>query len=194
MAACRRGREVLGLLFLAASTTLVAADAVPAEPAAGAAATRATVFPAGSVDAGRSLYAAICAGCHGALTPLVSPAAAADAPSRIRTAINPQATMGFLSFLSDQDLADIASYIARPTTTDIDRLLDWAEQAVLPDYLGTPAAPSEWSAGYRYRYYPRPAIYVGSRDGIVYLLDALTLQLGVVGSLRQLLAELPTGR
>jgi len=149
---------------------------------------------AGSVDAGRTLYAGICFHCHGAVTPLGSPAAAADTPSRIRAAINPQATMGILKFLSDQDLVDIATYIARPATTDIDRLLDWAEQTLPPDVLGMPSGPTLSADGYRYRYYPRPGILVGSKDGNVWVLDASTLKLYSIGSVRRLLADLPTGR
>lgn len=174
MAAIRRGREVLASLLFAAATSALAAG--------------------GSVDAGGVLYGAICFRCHGALTPLSSPAAAADTPARIKAAINPQATMGFLKFLSDQDLADIASYIARPGTTDLDRLLDWAEQVLLSDYLGAPDGPSRASAGYRYRYYPRPRIYLGSNDTHVFVLDAVSAQLTPLGTVRSFLAQLPSGR
>ena len=177
MAAIRRGRQVLASLIFAASTTVLAATP-----------------EAGSVDAGRSLYSTYCFGCHGAVTPLGSPAAAADTPSRIRAAINPQATMGLLKFLTDQNLSDIAAYIARPTTTDIDRLLDWAEQLSFPNLLGTPAGPSQSYAGYRYRYYPRAGVFIGAKDSDVYLLDASTLKLSVIGSVRQFLSDLPKGR
>jgi cytochrome c len=173
MAAGRRCRQVLAGLLLAASTPVLAA---------------------GSVDAGRRLYDNVCSFCHGALTPDVSPALAADNPSRIRRAINPLSTMGVLSFLTDQDLEDVATYIARPSTTDTDRLLDWAEQVLLPDFLGPPSGPSQDAAGYRYRYYPRAGMVLGTKDGNAYKLDAASVQPSLIGSVRQLLAALPKGR
>ena len=173
MAAARCCRQVLAGLLLAASTSVLATC---------------------SVDAGRKLYDAVCSTCHGPLGPNVSPALAADNPSRIRAAINPLSTMGILSFLSDQDLEDIASYIARPATTDTDRLLDWAEQVLLPEVLGATSGPSLEGAGYRYRFYARAGIYLGTKDGNVYGLNAATLQLTLIGVVRQFLAGLPKGR
>lgn len=173
MVATRCGRQFLGSVLIAASTTVLAA---------------------GSVDAGGSLYNSHCLQCHGQPSANSSPFLAADNPSRIRDAINPLSMMRFLTFLTEQDLLDIATYIARPNTNDTDRLLDWAEQDLLELFLGQASTASQFGSGYRFRYYPRPGIYLGTKDGNIYSLSVATDQLSLIGSVRQYLAELPKGR
>ena len=115
MVATRFGRQFLGGLLIATSTTVLAA---------------------GSVDAGGILYNNHCSQCHGSPSVNSSPFLAADNPMRIRDAINPLSMMRSLTFLTEQDLSDIATYIARPNKNDTDRLLDWAEQDLLKSFLG----------------------------------------------------------
>lgn len=132
---------------------------------------------AGSVDAGRETFANNCVVCHG--TPpsnLRIPAVmqGANNPAHIRQTINSNPSMRFLSRISDADLANIATYLAKPTTTDADRMFDWG-QSVLPTLL-TPAATSATNQdGFYFRFYPTTNIFVGTKDGDLYFMDGNTM-------------------
>lgn len=128
---------------------------------------------AGSVDAGRQTFASNCISCHG--TPpnnLRIPAVmqGANNPTLIRQTINNNPSMRFLSRLSDAELANIATYLAKPNTTDADRMFDWG-QSVLPTLL-TPSASSATNRdGFYFRFYPTTNIFVGTKDGDLYFMD-----------------------
>ncbi|WP_374355795.1 cytochrome c [Chitinimonas sp.] len=148
----------------------------------------------GSVDNGRQLYQSACLQCHGALRPNISPMLAADNPARIREAINPLSLMSTLSYLSNEDLLDIASYIARPGSNDTDRLFDWAEQQGFPDALGKSANATQEYGGYRYRYYPSARLFLGTRNGEVVMLGEGSTVPALLGTMRQYLRQMPPGR
>jgi len=128
---------------------------------------------AASVDNGRHLFEGNCVVCHG--TPpdnLIRPKVmiAADNPNAIRNAFNIQPQMSFLNgAFSDSELRDIAKYLAKPTTTDSDRLFDWG-QATYPELLsGVPVAGT--ALGYYYRYYPITNVYVGTQNRDIFFYD-----------------------
>lgn len=129
-----------------------------------------------SAQIGKALHVYNCesAGCHTGTPPRLNNNAqrAANSPSTIRSAINKNTGgMGYLSTLSNTDLADIAAYIgtttALPALSDADRLLNWAEwkfQTVL-----LPRASSQVVAPYTIRAYP--ALYLGVANNQVLMLD-----------------------
>ena len=118
---------------------------------------------AASIDAGQALYTANCVGCHG--TPpngmKIDNLAAANRPDIIRFRIQTVAQMGILRGLTDADLANIATFLAYPTSTDADCIFGWGE-TVLPTLL-TPRTFSDKANGFDYRYYPPANVYVGIR-------------------------------
>ena len=125
-----------------------------------------------SSQIGRSLHTFTCggAGCHTGTPPSISNSAqkAANNPSVIRNAIrSDKGGMGYLSYMSDTDLADIAAYIATtsplPTLSDADRLLNWAEWKF--QSLLQPRASSQVISPYTLRAYP--SIYIGIANGRV---------------------------
>jgi hypothetical protein len=144
----------------------------------------ATTIYNGSVDAGRITFASNCASCHGTppsnlILPIVMQGA--NNPSLISTTIKVNPPMQFLSFLSQTDINNIAVYLAKPTTTDSDRVFDWG-QWKFPTVLA-PAAQSANAAGYYYRFYSSSNYYVGTKAGSLYLLDGSTGQLSNLGDM-----------
>ncbi|WP_374352563.1 cytochrome c [Chitinimonas sp.] len=129
---------------------------------------------AGSVDAGRRSFGLHCQSCHGSPPDkLLIPAVlkGANAPALIRAAIQNQSQMARLASLSDSDLANIASYLAHPATTDVDRVLDWAEQRY-PALL-SPHAATSFAEGFLYRGYAG-GVYIGFNSAQAYFLDSRT--------------------
>ena len=119
------------------------------------------VSTAASIDAGQALYTANCVGCHG--TPpngmKIDNLAAANRPDIIRFRIQTVAQMDILRELSDDDLANIATYLANPTTNDADCIFGWSE-TLLPTLLA-PRTFSAMANGFDYRYYPPAHVYLG---------------------------------
>ncbi|MBL8509110.1 MAG: cytochrome c [Chitinimonas sp.] len=128
---------------------------------------------AGSVDIGRTRYLENCLVCHG-MPPdqLSNPSvlAGTDAPANIRHAINTQVQMRHLAPLTDTDLANIATFLGKPSTTDADRTFDWGETAY-PELLAPAKAKSAVYDGYYYRYYSTTNVYIGIKNGRLYFLD-----------------------
>ncbi|MCX7176384.1 MAG: cytochrome c [Proteobacteria bacterium] len=150
------------------------------------------VLGATSIDAGQALYTANCVGCHG-MPPnglKIDNLVAANRPDLIRRQIQINPAMKFLTALMDADLAEIATFIAYPTTTDADCIFGWGE-AILPALLA-PRTLSARANGFDYRYYPPANVYVGvaiaatDHQRHLYFLDAKTsdglLDLGNIGS------------
>lgn len=135
---------------------------------------------AAGIDAGEALYTANCIGCHG--TPpngmKIDNLAAANRPELIRLKIQTVPEMSVLRGLGDSELADIATYLANPTSSDADCVFGWGEQ-LLPTLL-TPRTFSARANGFDYRYYPPANVYVGvttspvDRRRHLYVLDAKT--------------------
>lgn len=105
---------------------------------------------------------------------------AANRPDLIRYQIQTNPEMEFL-VLTDNQLTDIATYLAYPVTTDADCIFGWGEAVVSPNLL-TPRTASQSAYGYYYRYYPPAQIYVATAqsayDGTthLYYLDAKSNQ------------------
>jgi cytochrome c553 len=145
-----------------------------------------------SIDAGQALYTSNCVGCHG--TPpnglKIDNLVAANRPDLIRLQIQTNPAMKFLAALTDADLANIATYLAYPITSDADCIFGWGE-TLLPALLA-PRTLSIRAAGFDYRYYPPADVYVGvalsttDNRRHVYFLDAKTsdglVDLGDAGS------------
>jgi hypothetical protein len=104
----------------------------------------------------------------------------ANNPTLISNTIRSNPPMQFLSFLSQTDIDNIAVYLAKPTTTDSDRIFDWG-QAKYPSVL-RPAATSASAAGYYYRFYSATNFYVGTKAGELFLLDGNSGTLSDVGT------------
>ena len=138
------------------------------------------VATAAGIDAGQALYTTNCVGCHG--TPpngmKIDNLAAANRPDLIRSQIQRNPAMSVLSGLTDADLANIATYLANPTTNDADCIFGWGE-AILPTLL-TPRTFSAKANGFDYRYYPPANVYLGvttsptDHQRHLYFLDAKT--------------------
>lgn len=157
--------------------------------AAGAISSRAGA--AVSIDDGQALYTTHCVGCHG--TPpnglKIDNLVAANRPDLIRQQIQVNPAMQFLKALTDADLANTATYLAYPTTSDADCLFGWGED-ILPALL-TPRTMSARGNGFDYRFYPPANLYVGvaisatDRQRHLYFLDAKTsdgiVDLGAIG-------------
>ena len=113
-----------------------------------------------SIDAGQMLYTTNCVGCHG--TPpnglKIDNLVAANRPELIRRQIQTNPAMQFLTALTDADLANIATFLANPTSSDADCIFGWGE-TILPALL-TPRTLSATNDLVDYRFYP-PAVYVG---------------------------------
>lgn len=149
------------------------------------------VSGAASIDAGQALYTANCLGCHG-MPPngmKIDNLVAANRPDLIRRQIQTNPAMQFLAPLTDADLANVATFIANPTTNDADCIFGWGE-ALLPALL----SPRTWSARagvFDYRFYPPANVYVGialsatDNRRHLYFLDAKTgadlVDLGDIG-------------
>ncbi|HMS06029.1 MAG TPA: cytochrome c [Burkholderiaceae bacterium] len=133
-----------------------------------------------SLPIGKALYASNCLACHGTPPRYVDNAArGANNPSLIRSAINAGlGGMRALSFLSNQDLTDIATYMGNyasvpaSASTSTERVLNWAEwkyQSVL-----LPRASSQNVSSYVARYYTTPGFYVGTDGSSMFLYSAGT--------------------
>ena len=147
---------------------------------------------AAGIDAGQALYTANCVGCHG--TPpnglKIDNLVAANRPDLIRNQIQINPAMRILAALTDADLADIATYLANPISSDADCIFGWGE-AILPSLLA-PRTISSKANGFDYRYYPPADVYVGITGSAIdnqrhlYFLDAKTgnglVDLGAIGS------------
>lgn len=119
---------------------------------------------AGSVDIGHQTYNANCAACHGTVPDqLIIPSVmnGANNPGLIRAQINSYDKMRQLSFLTDNDLDNIATYLGHYNTTDADRTFDWGEKTFPTLLKGT--AQTGTVASYYYRFYAETGIYVGTQ-------------------------------
>lgn len=137
-----------------------------------------TVCGAVGIDAGQALYTANCLGCHG-MPPngmKIDNLVAANRPDLIRRQIEINPAMQFLAPLTDADLANIATFLANPTSSDADCIFGWGE-TVLPSLL-SPRAASARAGVFDYRYYPPANVYIGiamsatDQRRHVYFLDA----------------------
>jgi hypothetical protein len=83
--------------------------------------------------------------------------------------------------------ADIAASFV--TTSQVQRVLDWAESAFAA-HLAPAGAVTDLHDGYLFRHYPATQAYVGVKDGnVFYIGPASAHQLLYVGTLAQLLAQ-----
>lgn len=129
---------------------------------------------------GKSLYATHCQSCHNAPPRYVDGAQrGANNVSLIRATINRGlGGMDILSFLSDQDLKDVAAYIGNhqgvPSTASstAERVLNWAEWK-FQDIL-VPRASSQAIGAFTARQYTGPALYVGTDGTTMYLYNPAT--------------------
>ena len=144
---------------------------------------------AGSVDAGRSAYAA-CQSCHSDPTE----------PFIARYRFDPDglgASMsGYVkSTLSALAISDMASFLGFPNGNDTDRLLNWGEDTY-PQLLSPARQPTGQVLGYTYRYYPATGIYVGTKDGSVWYYDPRAPGTAILnlGTMRSFLDLMPNGR
>lgn len=129
-----------------------------------------------SAQIGKALHTANCesSSCHSGTPPRINNSAqkAANNPTVIKNAIrSDKGGMGYLTTLSDTDLADIAKYIgtssALPALSDADRVLNWAEWQY--QKLLQPRSASQEVSAYTIRTYP--ALYLGVANGQVLMLD-----------------------
>jgi cytochrome c553 len=129
---------------------------------------------------GKSLYATHCQSCHNAPPRFVDGAQkAANNSGLIREHINRgTGGMDILSFLSDQDLRDVAAYIGNhqgvPSTASsgTERVLNWAEwkfQGIL-----APRAGSQAIGNFTARQYAGPGLFVGTDGASMYLYNPAT--------------------
>jgi len=159
------------------------------------------VSESASIDAGLALYTTNCLGCHG-MPPngmKIDNLVAANRPDLIRNQIQINPAMSILSGLTDADLANVATFLANPVSSDADCIFGWGEIA-LPSLL-TPRTFSDKANGFDYRHYPPADVYLGIRTSAsdkqrhVYFLDARAgsgiRDLGVIDS--YLDAALKTG-
>jgi len=135
---------------------------------------------AAGIDAGRVLYTVNCVGCHGSPPNAmkINNLVAANRPDLIRIQIQTNPAMRILSALSDDDLTNIATYLAYPIYTDADCIFGWGEE-ILPKLL-TPRTLSDKANGFEYRFYPPANVYIGvtlsatDQQRHAYFLDAKT--------------------
>jgi mono/diheme cytochrome c family protein len=124
---------------------------------------------------GKSLYATHCQSCHNAPPRFIDGAQkAANNSNLIRASINRGlGGMDILSFLSDQDLKDVAAYIGNyqgvPTSasTNTERVLNWAEWKFQDILL--PRSSSQPMGNFTVRQYTTPGLYVGTDGTSLYL-------------------------
>lgn len=143
---------------------------------------------------GKSLYATHCQSCHNVPPRYVDGAQrGANNANLIRATINRGlGGMDILSFLSDQDLKDVAAYIGNhqgvPTaaSTNTERVLNWAEWK-FQDIL-VPRASSQAIGAFTARQYTGPTLYVGTDGTAMYLYNPAT-GLSNVGSLISFLQQ-----
>lgn len=123
---------------------------------------------------GKSLFTAQCQACHGTPPRMWDNAGrGTNNPSAIQSAISRnKGGMGYLSYLSTQDLMDIATYMGNPNgvaataSTTNERILNWAEWKFQNVLL--PRAASMQAGPYTARGYSN-GFYVGMDASTVYL-------------------------
>lgn len=133
-----------------------------------------------SIDAGRALYTENCLGCHGSPPNAmkINNLVAANRPELIRSQIQTNSAMRILAALTDEDLANVATYLANPIYTDADCVFGWGEET-LPQLL-TPRTQTDKGGGFDFRFYRPANVYVGvsisslDQHRHLYFLDAKT--------------------
>lgn len=143
---------------------------------------------------GKSLYATHCLSCHGTPPRFIDGAQrGANNPNQIRMNINRGAGgMDILSFLSDQDLKDVAAYIGNhqgvpaAASANTERVLNWAEWK-FQDIL-VPRASSQAIGAFTARQYMGPGLFVGTDGTAMYLYNPAT-GLSKIGSLNTFLQQ-----
>jgi mono/diheme cytochrome c family protein len=146
---------------------------------------------------GKSLYTTHCLSCHGTPPRFIDGAQqGANNPNLIRNNINRgSGGMDILSFLSDQDLKDVAAYLGNhqgvPTSasTSTERVLNWAEWK-LQDLL-VPRTASQAIGNFTARQYTTPGLYVGTDGTSVYLYNPAT-GLSTLGALTTFVQQAQT--
>jgi cytochrome c553 len=141
-----------------------------------------------TLSIGKSLYATHCMSCHSTPPRFIDGAQrGANNPTLIRMNINRGAGgMDILSFLSDQDLKDVAAYIGNyqgvpsSASTNTERVLNWAEWKFQDILL--PRSTSQAIGNFTARSYTTPGLYVGTDGTSMYLYNPAT-GLNTLGSL-----------
>lgn len=149
---------------------------------------------AGSVDAGKLIFP-VCQSCH------TDPVTAARfTPYRFNGtellgAFQRTPQMNVYADLGTQTIGDLATYLGLPNSNDTDRLLDWGEDT-FPQILSPRRQITGQQLGYTYRFYPDTGVYVGTKDGIVWMLESRTPGAPIVrlGSMRSYLDQMPNNR
>lgn len=97
--------------------------------------------------------------------------------------------------LGDQTINDIQTYLGLPNSNDTDRLLDWGEDT-FPTILAPARQPTQQLIGYTYRFYPATGVFVGTKDGDVWLFDSRTPGAAILdlNTMRSFLNLMPNGR
>lgn len=127
-------------------------------------------WAAGSIDAGKQGFADNCEVCHGTPPLLFNNAGrAANSPTTISSAISGVGQMRFLSFLTIDEMENIATYLGNPNRNDTDCTFDWAENRFAA--LLKPKAQSQKLADFTYRFYSASNVYVATQKGQVLFLD-----------------------
>jgi hypothetical protein len=160
---------------------------------------------AGSVDAGRPFLASgtgLCRSCHGdpPEAPRFDPyriTASNPNPPSLKDAFGLIPQMNVYLSLGDQTINDIQTYLGLPNSNDTDRLLDWGEDT-FPTIMAPARQPTQQALGFIYRFYPATGVFVGTKDGDVWLFDSRTPGAAIVdlglNSMRTFLNLMPNGR
>jgi hypothetical protein len=162
------------------------------------AALAASAWGAGSVDAGRPFLApgsGLCQSCHSD-----PPTAPRFDPYRFNASGLTEAftligAMNGNLALGAETINDIATYLGLPDSNDTDRLLDWGEDT-FPQLLSPARQLTQQLIGYTYRFYSATGVFVGTKDGDVWLYDSRTPGAAILnlGTMRTFLNLMPNGR
>ena len=85
-----------------------------------------------------------------------------------------------------------------PNSNDTDRLLDWGEDT-FPQLLSPRRQTTGQALGYTYRFYPDTGVYVGIKDGFVWLYESRAPGASLdtivrLGTTRSYLDQMPNNR
>ncbi len=154
-------------------------------------------WSAGSVDAGRLIFP-VCQSCH--TDPVTAPR---FVPYRFNGtellgAFQRTPQMNVYADLGTQTIGDLATYLGLPNSNDTDRLLDWGEDT-FPQLLSPRRQTTGQALGYTYRFYPDTGVYVGTKDGIVWLYESRAPGASLntivrLGTMRSYLDQMPNNR